>query len=105
MSAINISKIFEKLILNRLRKNIENGFSEAAAGGRKGRSTLDHLFVCQAVIDYYKYIKCNINLVFLDLEKAFDKLCLKSCVLDLYKSGVKGKYLKSIDELNKEGCV
>ena len=68
--AINISKIFEELILNRLRENMENGFSEAADGGRKGRSTLDHLFVCQAVIDYYKYIKCDINLVFLALVKA-----------------------------------
>ena len=84
--AINISKIFEELILNRLRENMENGFSEAADGGRKGRSTLDHLFVCQAVIDYYKYIKCDINLVFLALVKAFDKLCLKSCLLDLVVS-------------------
>ena len=29
--------------------------------------------------------------VFLDLEKAFDKLWLKSCILDLLTSGVRGK--------------
>ena len=73
----SISKIFEKMILNRQSTNIDNGFSEAAAGGTKGRSTLDHLFVAQAIIDYYNYIKRNIKFMFLDLEKAFDKLHLK----------------------------
>ena len=97
----SISKIFEKMILNRQSTNIDNSFSEAAAGGRKDRSTLDHLFVVQAIIDYHKYIKCNIKFMFLDLEKAFDKLHLKSCLIDLYRSGVKGKCLKSIYELKK----
>ena len=93
------------MILNRQMNNIDASFSKAAAGGRKGRSTLDHLFVWQAIVDYYKHIKCDINLVFLDLEKAFDKLCLKSCLIDLYKSGVNGRCLNSIYELNKEGHV
>ena len=101
----SISKIFEKMILNRQSTNIDNSFSEAAAGGRKDRSTLDHLFVVQAIIDYHKYIKCNIKFMFLDLEKAFDKLHLKSCLIDLYRSGVKGKCLKSIYELNKESSI
>ena len=93
------------MILNRQSTNIHNSFSEAAAGGRKDRSTLDHLFVVQAIIDYQKYIKCNIKFMFLDLEKAFDKLHLKSCLIDLYRSGVKGKCLKSIYELNKESSI
>ena len=56
------------MILKRKSNNIDDGFSEAAASGRKGRSTLDHLFVAQAIIEYYKYIKCNIKFIFLDLE-------------------------------------
>ena len=102
---LSISKIFEKLILNRISQDIENNFSEAAAGGRKGRSTFDHLFVWEAINDYYKYIKCNIMFTFLDLEKAFDKLFLKSCLLDLFKSRINGKCLRSIYELNKKGFI
>ena len=94
---VSISKIYEKLMLNRQISVIEKGFSEAAAGGRKGRSTLDHLFIWQAINDYYKYIKCAVKFVYLDLEKAFDKLWLK------YRSGVKGNFLKNLYELNNEG--
>ena len=75
---VSIRKIYEKLMLNRQISVIEKGFSEAAAGGRKGRSTLDHLFIWQAINDYYKYIKFAVTFVYLDLEKAFDKLWLKS---------------------------
>ena len=93
------------MILNRIHKTLERNFSEAAGGGRKGRSTLDHLFVWQTINDNYKYINCNIIFTFLDLEKAFDKLNLRSCLLDLFKSGVKGTCLRSIYELNKKGWI
>ena len=42
---------------------------------------------------------------FLDLEKAFNKLNLRSCLLDLFKSGVKDKCLRSIYQLNKTGWI
>ena len=62
------------MIFERQKVNLDSNFSEYAAEARKYRSTLDHLFVVQAVCDYDKYIGCNITLTFLDLEKAFDKL-------------------------------
>ena len=102
---VSISKIYEKLMLYRKISVIEKGFSEAAAGGRKGRSTLDHLFIWQAINDYYKYIKFAVKFVYLDLEKAFDKLWLKSCIIDMYRSGVKGNFLKNVYELNNEGYI
>ena len=48
--SVGISKNYEKLMPNRQISAIEKGYSEAAAGGRKGRSTLDHLFIWQAII-------------------------------------------------------
>ena len=50
----------------------------------------------QAIIDYYKYMKCSTKFMFLDLENAFDKLHLKSCLIDLYRNGVKRNCLKHI---------
>ena len=102
---VSISKIYEKLMLNRQISVIEKGFSEAAAGGRKDRSTLDHLFIWQAINDYYKYLKCSVKFVYLDLEKAFDKLWLKSCIIDMFRSGVKGNFLTNVYELNNEGYI
>ena len=102
---VSISKIYEKLMLNRQISVIEKGFSEAAAGGRKGRSTLDHLFIWQAINDYYKYLKCTVKFVYLDLEKAFDKLWPKSCIIDMYRSGVQGNFLRNVCKLNNEGYI
>ena len=67
-------KLYEKLIYNREEKKIDHHFSEFAAGARKHRSTTDHLFTIQAIIDHYRYLKKSVHLLFLDLEKAFDKL-------------------------------
>ena len=100
---ISISKIYEKLLLNRQISVIEKGFLEAAAGGRNGRSTLDHLFIWQAINDYYQYLKYAVKFVYLDLEKAFDKLWLKSCNIDMFRSGVQGNFLINFYELNNEG--
>ena len=102
---VTICTLFEKMTFERQRQHIEHSSSEYAAGARKGRSTLDHLFVWQAINDYYQYLGLNILMVFLDLEKAFDKLWLKRCLLDLYMSGVKGKCLVTIYELNKYSNV
>ena len=71
-------------MLNRISQDMENNFS-GAARGLKGRSKLDHLFVWEAINDHHNHIKCNIMFTFLYLEKAFDKLFLKSCLLDLFK--------------------
>ena len=98
---VTICKLFEKMTFERQGLHLESGFSEYAAGARKNRSTLDHLFVWQAINDYYRYLGVNILMVFLDLEKAFDKLWLKRCLLDLFKSGVKGKCLVTTYELNR----
>ena len=80
-------KLYEKLIYNREEKKIGHHFCEFAAGARKHRSTTDHLFTIQAIIDYYRYLKKSVHLLFLDLEKAFDKLWLTDTLIDIYKSG------------------
>ena len=98
-------KLYEKLIYNREEKKIDHHFSEFAAGARKHRSTTDHLFTIQAIIDYYRYLKKSVHLLFLDLEKAFDKLWLTDTLIDIYKSGVSGKSLKNLYKLNKKSII
>ena len=88
-----------------LLKKVFQRQPQAAAEGRKGRSTLDHSFIWQAINDYYKYLKCTVKFVYLDLEKASDKLWLKSCIIDMYRSGVQGNFLRNVYELNNEGYI
>ena len=46
---VALSKLFERMIFERQKVDLDSNFSEYAAGARKDRSTLDHLFVVQAV--------------------------------------------------------
>ena len=57
-----ISKIFEKLIKNRISQAVENYTSLFQAGGRSNRSTVDNLFILRAVIDHTLYIQSYVVL-------------------------------------------
>ena len=49
----NISKLFEKIILNRLNKHLK--FTEAKAGARPQKSTLNNLFTLKSIIQQRKH--------------------------------------------------
>jgi len=102
-----ISKIFEKLVLSRIQPDLETNMSDFQNGARPQRGTADSLFIIRALINYYKYYNVPITIVFYDLEKCFDRLWLKDCMIDLFESGVKNKLWSIIYELNEtcEICV
>ena len=81
-----VSKVFEKLIYNRIENKIK--FSKYQCGGRKRRGPIDHIFTVKSIIDYQKRHNKNTYLLFLDAEKCFDKLWLKDCIVDLKEAGV-----------------
>ncbi len=99
------SKIFEKLILKRIRPNLENNMTDFQNGARTGRSSSDNLFLLRAIIDYYQYYNVPLYIVFYDLEKCFDRLWLKDCMIDLWESGVRGTLWQMIYELNSVSKV
>ena len=78
-----ISKLFEKVLANRNRERIEQSISPNQCGGIKNRGTVDHLFTMRAIIDYYRVLNKDLYLFFGDLEKCFDKLWLKDCMIEL----------------------
>ena len=72
----NVSRIFEKIIANRLTEYLENNnlLSPNQHGFRKNKSTLSNL------VDTYDYVttqlemKNSVDIIYLDFEKAFDKV-------------------------------
>ena len=97
-----ISKLFEKVIALRNEKIVQNKISQFQCGGIKNRGTVDHLFTLRAVIDYYRYMKKHLYIFFGDMEKCFDKLWLKDCVIDLWRTGMPIDEVYMIYLLNKE---
>ena len=85
-----MGKLFERLINNRIKREIET--TEAQAGGQVGKSTADHISILNNIINHNKKKKKqDLHVVFLDVTKAYDKAWLKAILYTTHKNGLKGK--------------
>ena len=101
----NVQKVFERIILNRQYLKIDNSMSEFQDGARKQRSSLEHLYITRAIVDYYNYLNIPITMQFYDLEKCFDRLLLRKCMTVLWESGVRGPEWLTIYLMNKSAEI
>ena len=95
-----LSKIFTGILNKRLNNWVENNniVSDAQFGFRRGRSTIDAIFVLNAIIQ--KVLSKNERLVcaFVDLWKAFDSIYRNALYFKLNRSGVDAKMLQIMHE-------
>ena len=97
-----VSKLFEKVKIDRKSEDIEKGVSKFQAGGMKGKSTIDNIMTVNATVDYNMFIGSKTYLFFADAYKCFDKIGLKESIVDLSEILDK-KEAKIIYEMNKIG--
>ena len=97
-----ISKCVEKILLNRRRDLLQESMQPFQNGGIKGRSTCDNLFILNNVIEDYREREENLYLLFADLEKCFDKLHLKDCIIELENTGIPVEEVMFIYRMNKD---
>ena len=93
----NVGKAFERILNERIKPIIP--YSEAQAGGRKGYSTRDQLFILHSVINQSRNDKKPLYLSFLDIEKAYDKCWLQAVMVTLWQKGIRGKIWRIINKL------
>ena len=93
-----LGKIFTRVLNNRLTTWAEDYgiYVEAQNGFRKGRGTVDNLFILQQLIDNYIEKGEKLYAFFIDFTKAFDYVVRDNLWLKLLKCGVKGKMLNII---------
>ena len=96
-----ISKCMEKILFKRREKEIEKGMTRFQCGGLKGRSIQDNLFTLNHFIDKYKKNGKNLYILFADIEKCFDNLWLKDCIIELIRCGVPIQEATYIYQMNK----
>ena len=96
--ASNPGKVFERIINERVKKEVQ--LTDAQAGGIPGRATCDHLIILDQTIEEIRKDKKTAYIIFLDVQKAYDKAWLDGILHALHRNGVKGKNLTMIKKLN-----
>ena len=95
-----LSKIYEKMIINRTEDNIKN-VDKSQAGARSNRSTADQTFLLRGSIDHCKYLNKVLYIVLYDFTQCFDSLWLEDCIISLWNIGIQDETLSSIMSFNK----
>ena len=92
----HMAKMYANILEQRTRYKVEHLLSEAQVGFRKGRGCTDTIFalrqLSEKIIEYNK----ELNLVFVDQEKAFDRVNRNKLWETLEEYNVRGQLLDNI---------
>ena len=90
-------KLWERVIDQRLRGTTQ--ISPNQFGFMPGRSTTEAIFLIRQVMERFREQKKDLHLVFIDLEKAYDKISRNIMWWSLYKYKVPSKYVTLIKDM------
>ena len=94
-------KIFEKIIKQRIKINLET-IDLSQAGGRSNKSTGDSVFILNAVKDHAFYLNCPLYITFYDYTTCFDSLWLEDSMISLWNLGIQDRLFNLIYLMNEK---
>ena len=93
-----IGTIAEEIINNRLLQTIS--FTQAQAGGKKGASPTDHVFILKNIMAIARKEGRELIVSYFDVQKAYDRACMKDMLYVLHENGFCGKIWRLTRALN-----
>jgi len=90
-------KLWERVIKGRLRKEIS--ISENQFGFMPGRSTTETIHLIRRPLEVYRDRKKKFHMVFIDLEKAYDRVSREVFWECLEKKEVAVAYIRAIEDM------
>ena len=93
-------KLWEKVIERRLRA--ETRISENQFGFMPGRSTTEAIYLLRRLMESYQSAHKDLYMVFIDLEKAYDRVPMDVLWKALEKKGVRVTYIRAIQDMYNE---
>jgi len=92
-------KVLCSVITQRINRHLEEGYRETQHGFRKGKSTVDAIFVLRQTIE--KCYEWNIDCynLFVDFQQAFDSVYRKGLWLLLRSTGIPCKLINILESL------
>ena len=96
------SKVFGRVIIDRIRNGVNNKLRDEQAGFRRGRSTVEQIFVLRNIIEQVVEWQSTLYVTFVDFEKAFDSVDRESLWKIMSSYGIPPKIIKMIQILYEE---
>ena len=96
-----IYKIYAKIIKSRIATIIDGFITKTQYGFRKSRSTAQAIHVVRRIADYAEMGGTDMNMLLLDLEKAFDRVFHQKLLESLRRLRIPEKIVKVIESLYK----
>ena len=87
------SKVFTRIIFDRISVVVDTILREEQAGFRKGHSCVDQIHILRLLIDRCESLKSTLNLAFVDFEKAFDSVHRHTLWRIIEAYGIPSKYI------------
>ncbi|GJN13331.1 hypothetical protein PR202_gb00023 [Eleusine coracana subsp. coracana] len=101
----HMMKLWERVIEHRLRR--VTSVTQNQFGFMPGRSTMEAIFLMRQLMERYREQKKDLHMVFIDLEKAYDKVPRNVMWWALEKHKVPTKYITLIKDMYRDArtCV
>jgi hypothetical protein len=100
-----ISKVFTRIILDRISGILETGIWKEQAGFGPNRSCIDQINTLRIIIEQSLAFQSPLYLLFLDYQKAFDSVDRRWIWKALEQRGLPNKFIKLIQEgYNQFSC-
>ncbi|CAO1939222.1 unnamed protein product [Urochloa humidicola] len=96
-------KLWERVIEHRLRR--VTNVTQNQFGFMPGRSTMEAIFLIRQLMERYREQKKDLHMVFIDLEKAYDKVPRNVMWWALEKHKVPTKYITLIKDMYKDAMT
>ena len=90
-------KLWERIIERRLRSDLT--FGNQQYGFMPGKITTDALFALRVLMEKYREGQKELHFVFVDLEKAYDKVPREEVWYCMRKSGLAEKYVRIVQDM------
>jgi len=95
-------KLLASIILERIRRRTDQILSEAQAGFRSGRSTIDQLFTLRRTSELYSDYGKHLYVCYVDFKKAFDGVW-RACLWHVMRHlGYDEKIIRILESLYKD---
>ena len=96
------SKVFGRVLIDRIRDGGNSKLRDEQAGFRSGRGTVEHIFILRNIIEQVVERQATLYITFVDFEKAFDSVHRESLWKIMESYGIPCKIIHMVQMLYED---